>query len=782
MIHSSRFGRARKKTTAGALTFSVIASISLSSAAIAVPDPEITNPSITVETERGEDLSPPNRLGNGQQSGSLQETGNAPGNGPGTISKPETEEPASGVNPESAVPGTETVPSEEEVKEDPAQVNDDTVSPAEVPNPGILKEDPTTKDLTPGNPESENPTPETPQTQPPEPDGPSDLTKLEHDYMAFDFNTGERIDVPQMAPLVANPGFTTYGNAAVNANTYTIKIVNTPRAEQYRPLLTSIAKELNDTGLARISVASGKFPRTTTPKAHEIYFYTDPTSPCGSEQLAACGNASFPFRAARRDNIAISGRVWILPVTDKYSARNKRAVVAHEIGHALGLAHYSGTHKGSIQLMHPTSFAVNTFQAGDRAGLRHLARNFEPKASFTSLTIPRKGKMQIKGWAYDPDTVSSARIRITVDGKKAIERTTNVDNPQVSKAHGLSRSATPGFDFELPMKESGHVVCLSVLNFPRDNYVQHGCKTITSKGVTLSSNRLSGADRYASAVEVSKAAFPSPVKTVFVASGLDFPDALSAGPAASNLGGPLLLTAPASLPSLVSREIKRLKPSHIVIVGGTNSVSSSVGKELKSLAKRTTRIGGTDRYDTSLKIANFAFKRASNAYVATGVNYADALTAGAAAATHGAPLILLDGHARGIDAATVNRLKALKASSVTVIGGSASVHPAVFSALKKKVPKTNRLSGSDRYLGAIALSKNTYSETDRAFVVTGLQFPEGLVSAPLAAKTKSPVFLSNGKCLEKGVLDEISRLGVTRLTLLGGSAVLDASVEQFKRC
>ncbi|HSG85871.1 MAG TPA: N-acetylmuramoyl-L-alanine amidase, partial [Candidatus Limnocylindrales bacterium] len=49
---------------------------------------------------------------------------------------------------------------------------------------------------------------------------------------------------------------------------------------------------------------------------------------------------------------------------------------------------------------------------------------------------------------------------------------------------------------------------------------------------TGSVSRLAGADRYATAVEISKATFPSPpVPVAYVATGSDFPDALAGGPA-----------------------------------------------------------------------------------------------------------------------------------------------------------------------------------------------------------------------------------------------------------
>ncbi len=93
--------------------------------------------------------------------------------------------------------------------------------------------------------------------------------------------------------------------------------------------------------------------------------------------------------------------------------------------------------------------------------------------------------------------------------------------------------------------------------------------------------RLGGADRYATAVEVSKATFPSGnVPVVYIATGLNFPDALAGAPAAALAGGPLLLVAPDAIPSVVATELGRLKPERIVILGSTGVVSSGVAAAL----------------------------------------------------------------------------------------------------------------------------------------------------------------------------------------------------------
>lgn len=92
-------------------------------------------------------------------------------------------------------------------------------------------------------------------------------------------------------------------------------------------------------------------------------------------------------------------------------------------------------------------------------------------------------------------------------------------------------------------------------------------------------DRLAGADRYDTGVEVAQDGFVG-ARTVYVATGRNFPDALAGGPAAGVNGGPLLLTDPNDLPDSVASELLRLNPRRVVILGGEAAVSRAVRDEI----------------------------------------------------------------------------------------------------------------------------------------------------------------------------------------------------------
>ena len=97
------------------------------------------------------------------------------------------------------------------------------------------------------------------------------------------------------------------------------------------------------------------------------------------------------------------------------------------------------------------------------------------------------------------------------------------------------------------------------------------------------SRRISGADRYETAREVSRVFHEDHrgVRIVALASGEDFPDALALGPNMSRAdegfpSGPVLLTRRDSLPTPTAEELQRLRPCELVIVGGTAAISDEV--------------------------------------------------------------------------------------------------------------------------------------------------------------------------------------------------------------
>lgn len=102
--------------------------------------------------------------------------------------------------------------------------------------------------------------------------------------------------------------------------------------------------------------------------------------------------------------------------------------------------------------------------------------------------------------------------------------------------------------------------------------VSEGVRNVLVGIGSASIARIAGADRYTTAAAVIRDATFDEGGAVFVATGLDFADALSATP----VGYPVLLTRPNCVPSVVIDEIESLDPDRVVLLGGSNALGSSI--------------------------------------------------------------------------------------------------------------------------------------------------------------------------------------------------------------
>jgi len=296
--------------------------------------------------------------------------------------------------------------------------------------------------------------------------------------------------------------------------------------------------------------------------------------------------------------------------------------------------------------------------------------------------------------------------------------------------------------------------------------------------------RLFGADRYATAVAVSMSAFNVVGGAVFIATGTGFADALGAAPAAAEKGGPLLLTQPTVLPPVVAAELVRLAPTRVWIVGGTGAVSTAVEDTIRALpfGPIVERISGADRFATSRAIAAQFFPTAPNVFVATGSNFPDALAAGPAAAAAGAPVILVPGEQPTVDAATVALLASLGTPTVYLAGGTGVVSAGIETQLGDLPGLVVRLAGADRYSTAVIINDAMFGSTGRAYLATGLNFADALAGGAAAANQGAPLYITPPECLPTTVLNSIRLRAASTIYILGGTSVLSLNIGNLVVC
>ncbi len=125
--------------------------------------------------------------------------------------------------------------------------------------------------------------------------------------------------------------------------------------------------------------------------------------------------------------------------------------------------------------------------------------------------------------------------------------------------------------------------------------------------LSVPSTRLAGPDRYGTAAAISASTFGPIADTVYIASGLGFADALAGAAVGARDGSPLLFVN-STIPTATATELQRLKPRHIVVLGGPASVSAAVATALQPFASvDVTRLSGSDRYATAAAISATSF-------------------------------------------------------------------------------------------------------------------------------------------------------------------------------
>ncbi len=291
-------------------------------------------------------------------------------------------------------------------------------------------------------------------------------------------------------------------------------------------------------------------------------------------------------------------------------------------------------------------------------------------------------------------------------------------------------------------------------------------------------SRLAGADRFTTSAAISAARFDPGVSTVYIANGLNFPDALSAGPVGGKTGSPVLLVTAESIPDVVQGELTRLGPGNIVVLGGLDTVSAAVALQLENFTRgNVTRLSGPDRFATSAAIsaANFA-TGVSTVYVANGFNFPDALSAGPVGGKTGSPILLVT--PGSIPDVVKAELKRLNPGQIIVLGGVNTVTDLVIQQLGDFTEgNVTRLSGPDRFATSAAIAAANFTRgLETVFVANGLNFPDALSAGPVGGKTGSPVLLVTPGNIPDSVRAELTRLNPARIVVLGGTSSVSADV------
>lgn len=198
-------------------------------------------------------------------------------------------------------------------------------------------------------------------------------------------------------------------------------------------------------------------------------------------------------------------------------------------------------------------------------------------------------------------------------------------------------------------------------------------QALRNAGMTVA--RLAGSNRYDTALTMANDSLAIRKRSstkVYLATGTNFADALAAGPAAAKEDAVILLSMGSTVDAATSAFLKSSKTTGVVAVGGPAVAAA------RAAGISATAVSGTDRYDTAAKLAARVNTSPTQALLASGQVFADALPGGALAALRNAPLLLTQ---KVLLSAQTSAYLAQHKPNVLILGGPLAISTAVASAV-----------------------------------------------------------------------------------------------------
>lgn len=204
-------------------------------------------------------------------------------------------------------------------------------------------------------------------------------------------------------------------------------------------------------------------------------------------------------------------------------------------------------------------------------------------------------------------------------------------------------------------------------------------------------NRYSGPTRDATALDIAQRGLGNPAHVV-LATGLDFADALAAGPfaagpaAAGGVPAAILPTDGKTLDPRIAAYVRSKAAGSTAAAPTVWAVGGQAAAASAGLGGFVQVYAGTDRYDTDQRLVRAAIAAGgvTRIGIATGTAFPDALTGGAFAANAGAQLVTVSS---SLDPRTIALLQQLQPAllSVSLFGGATVISPGVSDTVTRTV-------------------------------------------------------------------------------------------------
>ncbi|MGZ0229962.1 MAG: hypothetical protein ACKVKO_08405 [Acidimicrobiales bacterium] len=286
----------------------------------------------------------------------------------------------------------------------------------------------------------------------------------------------------------------------------------------FGPQLDEVIAEISTVSTVNFVVADRTDAEVNTMSLGEITIEMAPedfvSQQCGAEfVIAGCAGPSTENASEGWDQ----GRVWLSDPTADYPPVDRRSLIAHELGHALGLGHFDDLFEGKLQIMHSSSWEAPSYESGDLRGLNYMLGSTivtptpTPTPTPTSTPVshvpsgttnsyatanleelePGPGEIRVHGWSFDPDLPTKdlvVHVYAFFDGvgdpvalDTPVVRAADF-RPDVNRAFGIG--GDHGFNRTLAIRNGNHRVCVYSLSVDETGELDGlnqliGCRYVT---------------------------------------------------------------------------------------------------------------------------------------------------------------------------------------------------------------------------------------------------------------------------------------------------------------
>lgn len=195
-----------------------------------------------------------------------------------------------------------------------------------------------------------------------------------------------------------------------------------------------------------------------------------------------------------------------------------------------------------------------------------------------------------------------------------------------------------------------------------------------------------------------------------------------------------------------------------------------------------TRLGGIDRIATAIEVSKATFTSATEAVVATGMDFPDALAAGVLAGKINGPVLLTwkDSVGPGLDA----ELSRLGVTKVYLLGGTDAISASVKTSLTTATRSVERIAGATRVETAIAIAEKVgaanvglWGGKKTAILSRNNDFADAMSASAPAFSGLYPILLTETAALNAATSSELTALGIQQVIIAGGTAAISDAVK-----